>query len=40
MWGPAQNLGPTGSAVLTFIEYKQNDKLNLYINVGKLISFI
>ena len=26
MWGPAQNLGPIGLAVLTFIGYKQTDK--------------
>ena len=26
MWGPTQNLGPIGSAVLTFIGYKQTDK--------------
>ena len=26
MWGPAQNLGPIGSAVLTFIGYKRTDK--------------
>ena len=25
MWGPTQNLGPIGSAVLTFIGYKQTD---------------
>ena len=25
-WGPTQNLGPIGSAVLTFIGYKQTDK--------------
>ena len=26
MWGPIQNLSPIGSAVLTFIGYKQTDK--------------
>ncbi len=26
MQGPTQNLGPIGSAVLTFIGYKQTDK--------------
>ena len=25
-WGPTQNLGPIGSAVLTFIGYKQTNK--------------
>ena len=25
MWGSTQNLGPIGSAVLTFIRYKQTD---------------
>ena len=25
-WGPTKNLSPIGSAVLTFIEYKQTDK--------------
>ena len=25
MWSPTQNLGPIGSAVLTFIGYKQTD---------------
>ena len=25
MWGPTQNLGPIGSAVLMFIGYKQTD---------------
>ena len=28
---PSKNLGPIGSAVLTFIGYKQTDKPNLYI---------
>ena len=35
MLGPTKNLGPIGSAVLTFIGYKQNrqtDKPNLYID--------
>ena len=35
-WCPTKNLGPIGSAVLTFIEYKQTnkqtDKPNLYID--------
>ena len=35
MWGPTRNLGPIGSAVLTFVGYKQTQtpKLNLYIHV-------
>ena len=40
MWCPTKNLGPIGSAVLTFIGYKrtdkqtdkQTDKPNLYID--------
>ena len=26
MWGPKHNLGPIGSAVLTFIGYKQTER--------------
>ncbi len=41
MWGPTQNLGLIGSAVLTFIGYKQTnkhpDKPNLYIDWRNLI---
>ncbi len=37
MWSPTKKLGPMGSAVLTFIDYKQTnkqtDKLNLYIDI-------
>ena len=37
IWGPTQNLGSIGSAVLTFIGYKQTDKQtdkqSLYIDV-------
>ena len=29
-----KNLGPIGSAVLTFIGHKQTDKPNLYIDCG------
>jgi len=44
MWGPTKNLGPIGSADLTFIWYKQTntqtpkqtDKPNLYIEVKKV----
>ena len=42
MWGPTQNLGPIGSAVLTFIEYKQTDaqteKQRIYkdVHMGKM----
>ena len=32
MWGATQNLGPIGSAVLTFIRYKQTDKQSIYID--------
>ena len=32
MWGPTQNVGPIGSAVLTFIGYKQTDRQVKYIN--------
>ena len=31
-WGPTQNLGLIGSAVLTFFGYKQTDKLKFYID--------
>ena len=36
MRDPTKNLGLIGSAVLTFIGYKQTDKPNLYIEVGIL----
>jgi len=43
-WGPTKNLDPIGSAVLTFIGYKQTDKQtdkpNLYIDGEYLIMFI
>ena len=32
MWCPTKKLGPIGSAVLTFVGYKQTDKPNLYID--------
>ena len=32
MWGPIQNFGPIGSAVLTFIGYKQTDKQSIYLD--------
>ena len=31
MQGPTQILGPIGSAVLTFIGYKQTDKQSIFI---------
>ena len=33
---PIKNLGLIGSAVLTFILYKQTDKLSIYIDNHKL----
>ena len=33
---PQKNLGPIGSAVLTFIGYRQTEKPNLYIDLWKL----
>ena len=46
-WGPTKNLGPIGSAVLTFIGYKQTDnqtnkqtdKPNLYIEAYDCIDY-
>ena len=39
MWGPTQNLGPIGSAVLTFIGKQQTDrqteKQSIYIDIVK-----
>jgi len=31
--GPTQNLGPIGSAVLTFIKYGQTSKVFIYITI-------
>ena len=36
--GHTKNLGPIGSAVLTFIGYKQTDKPNLYIDIFQTYS--
>ena len=42
-WCPTKNLGPIGSAVLTFIGYKQTDKQtdkpNLYIDLKLWLNF-
>ena len=39
MCGPTQNLGPIGSAVLTFIGLKQTDKAK-YIYIYKVVELI
>ena len=40
LWGPTKNLGPIGSAALTFIEYKQTnrhpDNKSIYIKMKNL----
>ena len=33
MWGPTQNLGPIGSAAMTFIGHKQTDRQAKYIYI-------
>ena len=37
MQGPKQNVGPIGSAVMTFIGYKQTDRQAKYIYRLKII---
>ena len=39
MWGPTTNLGPIGSAVLTFIGYKQRDNQISEVDAAKKKSF-
>ena len=42
MQGPTKKLGPIGSAVLTFIGYKQTDadKQSIYIDVHEITKYV